>query len=186
MGGAPLRKRPRVLVGVRWTDQVLAIVRRRQVHRGPEYDRIAMPERRRTPQEKKQLSYVRDRRDDYAESNKGPRKSVPRAKRRAARAGRRVARQQLPKGQPVEALVADAESIEVGAVTAYVSNRGRGKSAGAPLAEHVVRRLQRRESLELGTLQRARWYDWADVVELGAEYDLALAKTRRPMARRPI
>ncbi len=37
----------------------------------------------RTPQEKKQLSYQKDHRDSYGESNKGSRKTVPRKKQNA-------------------------------------------------------------------------------------------------------
>jgi hypothetical protein len=44
-----------------------------------------------TPQEKKRLSYERDRRNTYGENDKSSRKNIPRGKRLASRAGRRSA-----------------------------------------------------------------------------------------------
>ena len=46
--------------------------------------------RRRSPQEKKSLSYARDRRNTYGEHSKGSRKSIPLRKRIRARARRRA------------------------------------------------------------------------------------------------
>jgi hypothetical protein len=46
--------------------------------------RVAM-----TPQEKKRLSYERDRRNTYGENDKSSRKNIPRGKRLAVRAARR-------------------------------------------------------------------------------------------------
>ena len=43
---------------------------------------------RKTPQEKKQLSYDRDRRSIYGENDKSSRKNIPRSKQRAAQAYR--------------------------------------------------------------------------------------------------
>lgn len=50
----------------------------------------ASPMIRRTPQEKKQLSYARDRRNDYGENDKSSRTSIPARKRRANRVNRRL------------------------------------------------------------------------------------------------
>jgi hypothetical protein len=55
---------------------------------------------RRTPQEKKELSYERDRRNTYGENDKASRKNIPRAKRRAARSYRRK----------TEAVIAEAQA----------------------------------------------------------------------------
>jgi hypothetical protein len=44
-----------------------------------------------TPQEKKRLSYERDRRNTYGENDKSSRKNIPRGKRLASRAARRCA-----------------------------------------------------------------------------------------------
>ncbi|MBO9402748.1 hypothetical protein [Shimia sp. R9_3] len=46
--------------------------------------------KRRSPQEKKSLSYERDRRDNYGENHKGSRKSVPKRKALANRSLRRA------------------------------------------------------------------------------------------------
>ncbi|NBH07012.1 hypothetical protein, partial [Amycolatopsis sp. SID8362] len=43
---------------------------------------------RKTPQEKKRLSYLKDRRDDYGENAKSSRKNLPRSKAFARRANR--------------------------------------------------------------------------------------------------
>jgi hypothetical protein len=53
--------------------------------------------KRRTPQEKKQLSYARDGRNAHGENDKASRKAIPRRKSLRARATRRLAKQQLPK-----------------------------------------------------------------------------------------
>jgi hypothetical protein len=45
----------------------------------------------RSPQEKKRLSYERDRRNDYGENDKSSRKNIPRSKRAPHRANRRLA-----------------------------------------------------------------------------------------------
>lgn len=60
--------------------------------------------RRRTPQEKKQLSLDRDRRNVYGENDKASRKNIPRAKARARRANRRAASTALSRtvGRPDE------------------------------------------------------------------------------------
>ncbi|HEU0052959.1 MAG TPA: hypothetical protein VFQ39_07265 [Longimicrobium sp.] len=50
---------------------------------------------RRSPQEKKALSYAKDRRNTYAENDKSSRKNIPRSKRFPNRANRRGARQAL-------------------------------------------------------------------------------------------
>lgn len=54
-----------------------------------------MPERRRTPQEKKILSDQRDRRNRFGENDKASRKWIPRRKRIEARQQRRKAKQAL-------------------------------------------------------------------------------------------
>jgi hypothetical protein len=46
--------------------------------------------RHRTPQEKKTLSYAKDRRNTFGENSKGSRKSIPRAKARSIRSERHV------------------------------------------------------------------------------------------------
>jgi hypothetical protein len=51
--------------------------------------------RTRSPQEKKVLSYVRDRRNDYGENDKASRKNIPRARARSHRLVRRTDRAAL-------------------------------------------------------------------------------------------
>jgi hypothetical protein len=53
---------------------------------------------RRSPAEKKQLSYERDRRNVYGENDKASRKSIPLRKRLRARADRKRASQALTPG----------------------------------------------------------------------------------------
>jgi hypothetical protein len=50
---------------------------------------------RRSPQEKKALSYVRDRRNMYGENSKSSRKNIPLRKRLVNKANRHAAQQQL-------------------------------------------------------------------------------------------
>jgi hypothetical protein len=47
--------------------------------------------KRKTPQEKKRQSYLRDRRNTYGENDKSSRKNIPRSKRRRSRSERRLA-----------------------------------------------------------------------------------------------
>jgi hypothetical protein len=46
---------------------------------------------RKTPQDKKRLSYAKDCRNTYGENDKSSRRSIPRAKARQQRANRRIA-----------------------------------------------------------------------------------------------
>ncbi|MEL6682968.1 MAG: hypothetical protein AAFQ09_10020 [Pseudomonadota bacterium] len=48
-----------------------------------------MKKRRRTPQEKKALSYAKDRKNNYGENNKSSRKNIPLSKAKAIRSMRR-------------------------------------------------------------------------------------------------
>src|SRR5262245_308699 len=52
--------------------------------------------KQRSPQEKKQLSYERDRRNAYGENDKSPRKAIPLRKRIVARTYRHSTKQHLP------------------------------------------------------------------------------------------
>ncbi|MEM9501435.1 MAG: hypothetical protein AAF941_06265 [Pseudomonadota bacterium] len=62
-----------------------------------------MPQkRRRSPAEKKALSYEKDRRRDYWGNNKGGRKSVPRNKAESRRADRRKASAKLTRYQRLD------------------------------------------------------------------------------------
>ena len=54
---------------------------------------------KKTPQEKKRLSYERDRRNAYGENDKGSRKSIPLRKRNVVRAYRKLTKQRLAKNE---------------------------------------------------------------------------------------
>jgi len=99
--------------------------------------------RNKTPQEKKRLSYERDRRNAYGESDKGSRKSIPLHKRKVVRAYRKLTKQQLPKNE----LALDLDRAEA----ADASVRGVGRKSwrkvpDIPLGEFVARQKQARLS----------------------------------------
>lgn len=102
---------------------------------------------RRSPREKKALSYARDRRYQYGENDKSARRSIPRAKRRAARADRRTRTTALASAR-------GAADAEAGAAAQERSERRRPrvwrKWPDAPLAAHVESVLARRTGLEGG------------------------------------
>jgi hypothetical protein len=96
---------------------------------------------RKTPQEKKRLSYQRDRRNTYGENDKSSRKNIPRAKRHPNRVNRRVARQSL------SAAVGDAGASSLEQMDAELKHRRPKrwrKRADSPLALVVPRKLKRR------------------------------------------
>jgi DNA primase len=68
--------------------------------------------KRKTPQEKKRDSYLRDRRNTYGENDKSSRKNIARSKRRRSRVERRLARTAFPPGERrvYEDRVEDVES----------------------------------------------------------------------------
>ncbi|MCR6486129.1 hypothetical protein M8542_25190 [Amycolatopsis sp. OK19-0408] len=107
--------------------------------------------RRKTPQEKKRLSYLKDRRDDYGENAKSTRKNLPRSKafaRRTNRARESVALR-AARGVPDEARAEAAEQ--------RILRRRRQvkrKWADTTLAEYVEWKLERRASRENGRATR--------------------------------
>ncbi|MDX3190095.1 hypothetical protein PV458_16940 [Streptomyces sp. MN03-5084-2B] len=121
--------------------------------------------RRKTPPEKKRLSYLKDRRDDYGENAKSSRKNLPRSKAHARRANR--ARESLAlraaTGVPDETRAEAAELRVLGR-----RRRVKRKWAGSTLAEYVEWKLERRTDRENG---RAR------------QLDEALGRVRRRMRR---
>lgn len=99
---------------------------------------------RRSPQEKKRLSYAKDRRNTYGENDKGSRRSIPLNRQLDHRADRRRADQAL------RAAVGAAD--EVAADRAEQAARDRRparfhKAPDTPLGEVVARRLRRRVRL---------------------------------------
>ncbi|MFC7550512.1 hypothetical protein [Plantactinospora sp. GCM10030261] len=102
---------------------------------------------RRTPQEKKQLSYEHDRRNNYGENDKSSRKSIRRNKRYPNRSNSHHDRQVLDGAAgPVDERVADV--VEQ---TLYVKRRRRRRKwPDIPLGVHVEAALERRQQLEGG------------------------------------
>src|SRR4028119_195110 len=105
---------------------------------------------RKTPQEKKRLSYAKDRRNTYGENDKSSRKNIRRRKRHPNRSNRRNARQSLSAaGGAVDAT--PLEQVEA-ALKHRRPKRWR-KRADSPLALVVPRKLKRR--VQTGTVSAA-------------------------------
>ncbi|WP_406193056.1 hypothetical protein OH807_02065 [Kitasatospora sp. NBC_01560] len=95
--------------------------------------------RRRSPQEKKRLSYLKDRRNVYGENQKSSRKNIPRARRARHHALRRGEQLALERLRAFGGALDDSQ-VRFG-------RRGTGqwrKSADRPLGEVVTHRLERR------------------------------------------
>ncbi|MFG1790466.1 hypothetical protein [Nocardia sp. NPDC049149] len=97
---------------------------------------------RRSPQEKKQLSYAKDRRNNYGENDKASRKNLPRKRARVHRANRHQAHTDLHGAiGPVDAEASDAAEVRL---------RGRRpksfyKRPDVPLGTFVRWQLERRQ-----------------------------------------
>jgi hypothetical protein len=95
----------------------------------------------RSPQEKKHLSYLHDRRNDYGENDKSSRKAIPARKRWVVRSYRRATKQQLPKNAltgPLDDL-AEAEGKVLS-----VRRKSWKKWPDVPLGEYLARKADRR------------------------------------------
>lgn len=103
-----------------------------------------MARRRRTPAEKKQLSYERDYRDDLWQSDKAARRAIPRRKRHRARADRRRANQGFAPGV-VPTAIEDGDHLEAELLPAR-PRRPWQKQPGRPLGQSVVEHLENRAS----------------------------------------
>ncbi|MEV1116054.1 hypothetical protein AB0I91_13365 [Actinosynnema sp. NPDC049800] len=101
---------------------------------------------RKSPQEKKRLSYAKDRRNTYGENDKSSRKNIPRNKQLAHRADRHHADQALRSalGRADEASADHAEQVARDRRPSWFR-----KHPDAPLGEVVAYRL--RERVEAGT-----------------------------------
>ena len=100
---------------------------------------------KKTPQEKKQLSYEKDRRNCYGESPHGARKSIPKRKRLRNQANRKYQEQQLA----ITSLKLDddlAEQIE--SRIHQKAPKVWSKVADAPLKKIIEHKQQRRRRLE--------------------------------------
>ncbi|GAA3440758.1 hypothetical protein [Planomonospora venezuelensis] len=103
--------------------------------------------RRRSPQEKKRLSYAKDRRNAYGENDKSSRKNIRRNKRAPHRANRHRVRQVLE-----AAVGAVDEGAEEEVERRLLAKRPKSweKSPDAPLGEIVQYTLRRRMTLGTG------------------------------------
>jgi uncharacterized protein involved in exopolysaccharide biosynthesis len=95
----------------------------------------------RSPQEKKELSYARDRRNDYGENAKSSRKNIPRAKanaNRSERHGQKQATRATSSAGNEEQLIA----AEITATTP--KKRWWKKLVDTPLGEYLAKKKARR------------------------------------------
>lgn len=113
--------------------------------------------RKLTPQEKKQLSYERDRRNAYGENDKGSRKTIPLRKRIVARSYRRSTKQQLPHGL----VVAPTDDLDAAEARVRSVRRSNWKKwPDIPLGEFIARQ-HRWRGIRAGRKQRGRDADAA-------------------------
>jgi hypothetical protein len=101
---------------------------------------------RKDPQEKKALSYARDRRNDFRANDKAARKSIRRNKRLPNRADRHRERQVLTEATGYDVVEHVAERAETKLVTkkSMWMTKGWRKWRDAALGETVVFKLRRR------------------------------------------
>jgi hypothetical protein len=99
----------------------------------------------RSPQEKKELSYKKDRRNAYGENSKSSRRAIPFQKAAAERANRKAAKQAL---HAPEALTDEARQDAADAKLNGKKLRRWTKVADIPLGEFVEGRLSRRAHVD--------------------------------------
>jgi hypothetical protein len=99
--------------------------------------------KRKTPQEKKRESYLRDRRNTYGENDKSSRKNIARNKRLRSRIERRLGRTAFIAGAGLDAERADDVDWRLRKKRKLAWT----KSPDAPLATALARKLERRASL---------------------------------------
>jgi len=99
-----------------------------------------MPKKLRSPQEKKGLSYERDRRNTYGENSKSSRKNIPRSKALDIRRKRHGTKQALS-----SVLQARSQDQQVAAELAALASKPRRweKQPDAPLGEYLATRKNR-------------------------------------------
>jgi len=101
--------------------------------------------RKKTPQEKKRLSYEKDRRNCYGESPHGARKSIPKRKRLRNRANRKYQEQQLA----ISSLkLNDGLAEQIESRLYQKAPKVWSKVADAPLKKMIEHKQQRRRRLE--------------------------------------
>ncbi|MFD6391457.1 hypothetical protein ACWF9G_08245 [Nocardia sp. NPDC055029] len=99
---------------------------------------------RRSPQEKKALSYAKDRRNCYGENDKSSRKNIPRSKRILNRVDRR--REGIFAGAtgPVDLAAAEQCEVDLLSTRSKWQTSGWWKMPDAPLRDVVAVKLRRR------------------------------------------
>jgi hypothetical protein len=98
--------------------------------------------RRRTPAEKKKLSYARDHRNVYGENDKASRKAIPLRKRLRAKAARKRAKQGFAPGVVPES-TEDGDHLDAELLPER-DPRAWQKQPDAPLGRVVEKKLKRR------------------------------------------
>lgn len=100
---------------------------------------------RKSPQEKKLLSYAKDRRNNYGENDKSSRKSIRLNKRLPNRADRRHGRQLMATATgAVDPVVSETAETTLRATRSTWVTRGWRKSPDIPLGDMVIQKLKRR------------------------------------------
>jgi len=110
---------------------------------------------RKSPQEKKRLSLLKDRRNTYGENSKASRKAIPRHKKAQRRATRRIEKQVLSAGSHPEIELGDAVNVRLASHQTWVWK----KTPDTPLGEVLDGKLKRRAKqgeIPLDLAQRRR------------------------------
>ncbi|WP_040806246.1 hypothetical protein [Nocardia concava] len=107
---------------------------------------------RKTPQEKKLLSYTKDRRNNYGENDKSSRKAIRQNKRLPNRADRRNSRQLMATATgPVDPEASESAETTLRATRSTFAKRGWRKDPDTPLADMVIQKLRRRAARDLNS-----------------------------------
>jgi hypothetical protein len=94
-----------------------------------------------TPQDKKRLSYERDRRNTYGENSKSSRKNIPRSKARAKRSDRHQQDQAL---HGAVTAATEEQMLEAESSAQETKRTWWAKTPDTPLGEVVARKLAKR------------------------------------------
>jgi hypothetical protein len=106
-----------------------------------------------SPQQKKSLSYAKDRRNTYGENDKASRKAIPARKAGESRKVRRKARQSLETLDHVDELI--AEVVESSLRHDLERVGGWKKSPDEPLADYIAHQARLRSLRSLNVVGRS-------------------------------
>jgi len=122
-----------------------------------------------TPQEKKALSYVKDRRNTYGQNDKASRKIIPLRKAQVNRVYRRKVNEILD--LVVEQGLENADTLE--STARNIKREDWKKASDHPLGEVVERKLERREShAGNGKTARKKASEFLKSLEIETEQEL--------------